>query len=49
LQNSGQWGRLLACGQELRLSGGQTRELVYYLVLADSLEEAKSYIVLREY
>jgi RimJ/RimL family protein N-acetyltransferase len=42
-----QYGRLLGAGDAVRLAGDAVRELVYYLVLADSLEQAKEYLVLQ--
>ena len=49
LNDTGQYGRLLGTFNEVRLAGGETRELVYYLVLADSLEGARDYLVLQDY
>ena len=49
LYHGGLWGSLLGSEQELRLSGGQTRELVYYLVIADSLAQARDYTALAQY
>ena len=49
LQDAGQHGRVLGAAKKLRLAGGETRDLVYYLVLCDTLEEARGYRVLGEY
>jgi hypothetical protein len=46
LDNQGQAGRMLGSGCDLTLPGEQTRERVYYLVLADSLASAKRYRLL---
>jgi hypothetical protein len=49
LYHGGLWGSLLGSEQEIRVSGAQTRELVYYLVIADSLAEAHDYTALAQY
>lgn len=42
-------GRVLAAHKRLRLAGDETHELVYYLVLADSPDEAREYLMLKDY
>ena len=49
LQDMGTAGRWIGSSEELRLSGHQTHERVYYCVLADSFMEARRYLVLRDH
>jgi len=49
LWDAGQHGRVLAAGGLVRLAGNEVHESTYYLVLADSLEEARAYRVLKDY
>jgi len=49
LNDMGQDGRQLGASGEIRLEPHQVREQVYYLVLADSLDGARSHIVLKDY
>ena len=49
LEDGGQHGRVLGSSKRLRLARCETRELVYYLVLADSPDEAGEYLALRDY
>jgi GNAT superfamily N-acetyltransferase len=46
LADWGQYGRTLGSGSAVQLAESEVRELVYYLVLADSLAQAKEYLVL---
>jgi len=43
-----QAGRLFFGGREVRLAARETQETAYYLVLADTLEEARRYTVLQD-
>jgi GNAT superfamily N-acetyltransferase len=43
-----QVGRLFSGGREVRLAARETHETTYYLVLADTLEQAKRYIALQD-
>lgn len=49
LNDLGQDGRQLGASDEIQLEPHQVREQVYYLVLADSLDGARSHIVLKDY
>jgi GNAT superfamily N-acetyltransferase len=49
LQDWGLYGNTLGAGSEVELAANETVEHVYYLVLADSLEQALSYLALGEY
>jgi len=45
----GRFGRILEAGDEVRLAANTTREFTYYLILADTWEEAQPYLALQEY
>ena len=47
MDDLGEPGRVLGSSQLVRLAGRETHESVYYVVLADSLEEARAYLVMR--
>ncbi len=49
LHDGGRHGRRLIVSDEARLAGGETREYVQYLVAAESLEAALSYVILQDY
>jgi hypothetical protein len=48
LMDAGQYGRLLGTTRELRLAGDETKELRYYVVVADGLERALAYLPLMD-
>lgn len=49
LNNTGRDGNVLGAFNRVRLAGGETRELVWYLAMADSPEVARRYMALRDY
>ena len=49
LEDWGQAGRLLGADGNAYLAGGAVQERIYYLVLAESLEEALDYLPLADY
>jgi len=49
LMDWGQDGRSLGSAHEVRLAGDDVCEHVYYLVLADSLQDAQAYQMLSDY
>ena len=48
LLDAGQYGRLLGTTRELRLAGDETKELRYYVIVADGLERALAYLPLMD-
>lgn len=49
LNDAGRHGRTLGAMGDVHLAGDEVHELVYYLVLCDSLAQAREYIVLQDY
>ncbi|MBC7236646.1 MAG: hypothetical protein H5T69_12475, partial [Chloroflexi bacterium] len=48
LFDAGQQGRMLASIDDLRLSGDERQELIYYVIVEDSLEKALAYMPLKD-
>lgn len=49
LADAGRHGRILGAMGDVHLAGNEVRELAYYLVLCDSLAQAREYAVLQDY